>query len=109
MKSTCLLFTSNPMYFFLLFLLFLGIFQEKIKKVSNFFEFFLLFSTFLCLSEKIYFIKCSTFLARFPSILKSREDYFCCTFPLLLLKSMKKQEKARKSTIKHDKVKCRFS
>jgi len=102
MKSTCLLFTSNPMYFFLLFLLFLGIFQEKIKKVSNFFNFFLLV-------REIYFIKCSTFLARFPSILKSREDYFCCTFPLLLLKSMNKQEKARKSMIKHDKVKCRFS
>ncbi len=82
------------MYFFLLFLLFLGIFQEKIKKVLNFFEFFRLFSAFLCLSEKIYFIKCSTFLARFPSILKSREDYFSCTFPLLLLKSMKKHDKA---------------
>src|SRR6266404_8148724 len=109
MKSTCLLFTSNPMYFFLLFLLFLGIFQEKIKKVLNFFEFFQLFSAFLCFSEKIYFIKFSTFLSRFPSILKSREDYFCCTFPLLLLKSKKKQEKARKSTIKHNKVKCRFS
>src|SRR6266404_4593925 len=106
MKSTCLLFTSNPMYFSLLFLLFLGIFQEKIKKLLNFFDFF---SAFLCLSEKIYFIKCSTFLARFPSILKSREDYFCCTFPLLLLKSMKKKEKARKRMIKHDKVKCRFS
>src|SRR6266404_753739 len=106
MKSTCLLFTSNPMYFFLTFPTFFRDFSGENQKS---FEFFRIFSAFLCLSEKIYFIKCSTFLARFPSILKSREDYFCCTFPLLLLKSKKKQEKARKSMIKHNKVKCRFS
>src|SRR5712664_1011064 len=82
MKSTCLLFTSNPMYFLLLFLLFYYFFRDFSGENLNFFYF----------SKKIYFLKCSTFLARFPSILKSREDYFCCTFPLLLLKSMKKHE-----------------
>ncbi len=55
MKSTCLLFTSNPMYFFLLFLLFLGIFQEKIKKVSNFFCFSVLVREIL-LYKVLYFL-----------------------------------------------------
>ncbi len=103
LKSTCLLFTSNPMYFFLFFLLFYYFFRYFSGEFSNFFEFF---SAFFCLSEKNYFLKCSTFLARIPSILKSREDYFFCTFPLLLLKSMKKHEKAWKSMKKHEKVKC---
>ncbi|SRR6266404_2356256 len=109
MKSTCLLFTSNPMYFFLLFLPFYYFFRDFLGENPIFFYFFLLFSAFFYFSKKIYFLKCSTFLARFPSILKSREDYFCCTFPLLLLKSMKKHEKVQKSTKKHEKVKCRFS
>ncbi len=94
---------------YVLFPTFPTFFREFSGENQKRFEFFRIFSAFLCLSEKIYFIKCSTFLARFPSILKSREDYFSCTFPLLLLKSMKKHEKAQKSTKKHDKVKCRFS
>src|SRR6266404_8191867 len=94
---------------YVLFPTFPTFFREFSGENQKSFKFFQIFSAFLCLSEKIYFIKCSTFLARFPSILKSREYYFCCTFPLLLLKSKKKQEKARKSMIKHNKVKCRFS
>ncbi len=96
MKSTCLLFTSNPMYFFLLFYYF---FREFSGENLIFFYFFLLFCMF---QKKSYFLKCSTFLARFPSILKSREDYFCCNFPCFYWK-------AWKSTKKHEKVKCRFS
>ena len=46
MKSTCLLFTSNPMYFFLLFLPFYYLFRYFLGEFSNFFNFFLLFSAF---------------------------------------------------------------
>src|SRR6266403_5652028 len=46
MKSTCLLFTSNPMYFFLLLLLFYFFFWDFLGENLKFFFFFLLFFTF---------------------------------------------------------------
>ncbi len=45
MKSTCLL--SNPMYFFLLFLLFYSFFRDFSGENPNFFYFFLLFCTLI--------------------------------------------------------------